>query len=90
MARPDPYLYAPDFPSKERAFRALYAAGYTCGGTDLEAVLDHMRTDFSIGRYDHVCHTRWGVGLNEGYPGVEASTLVNSLPHMLSYLRRPT
>ncbi len=86
MARPDPILYTPDLPSKERAFKALYAAGYTCGPVSCDHVIGQMKEDAGIGKYVYTSVSpRWGICIHQHVGS--GLTLVNSLSHMIHYLK---
>ncbi len=90
MSRPTPYIRCPTKVSMDTAIRALWAAGYRCGGYDLNGLMACVPLDINCARYPIVWYAEPNIGISD--PGRIAAgdwTRCNSPAHLISYLRKP-
>ncbi len=91
--RPAPYLHCPTLDSQKALIRALYGAGYKTMGYSLDYILHDMteRSD------EYLSYTKIGV-VNDSISWMPEKVMatwystpitpVNSISHMLAYLKR--
>lgn len=89
MSAPYPVLHCPDLAAKQAAVRALYGLGFRrYGHQNVEVGVDAINLSPSADCLRLIASVNGSnIGFDPKTYSVTRGTLVNSLPHMLSYIR---
>lgn len=83
-----PTLHCPTLAAKVAATRALYTMGFTRRGcSDVERGVEHVNADSAL-CYIYVEGSEIGFESDGERRNERDHTLVNSLPHMISFIKR--
>lgn len=87
MARPDPVIHSPDAASRAKVIRALYAAGITCLGYEVDRCVNELSSPHVLRHYPYVFVRGGNIDIAGRLCG--SLTPVNSVQQIITYLRKP-